>query len=141
MHTATICIVTPPSIVETASTLGFASRAIKVEKNQHIKYVLSDVPLVKPHTQQIAKLQSELETTGLQTENRRLQKYVSDLETNRCDVNCMNAELRDGNESCVRLMKEAEKCNDMECSRQPLEAAPSQASQQTIALTEKLGYS
>ncbi|PSN33912.1 Centromere-associated protein E [Blattella germanica] len=59
--TAIICAVTPAAIEETASTLGFAMRAINVKMKPHVNEVLSDAALMRRYKRQIARLQDELQ--------------------------------------------------------------------------------
>jgi len=79
------------------------------------------------------------QVTGLERQNKQLQKSVSDLERMILDVNCINSKIHEENKSLKeRLAKETEKCDDMACRLQPVETALSKVSQEVVDLKKQL---
>ncbi|XP_069689418.1 centromere-associated protein E-like [Periplaneta americana] len=79
-HTAIICAVTPASVEETASTLGFALRATHIKNKPQVNEVLSDAALLKRYARQITKLQAELEKTKSSNRAFEVEKMESKLQ-------------------------------------------------------------
>ncbi|XP_046398378.1 centromere-associated protein E-like [Ischnura elegans] len=83
-HTAIICTVTPASVEETASTLCFASRAIRVTNTPHLNEIVSDECLLRRHAAEVKKLEMELEKAKQDNDCESMKKELEQKEKIIC---------------------------------------------------------
>ncbi|KAF2290829.1 hypothetical protein GH714_015683 [Hevea brasiliensis] len=113
-RTAIICTISPARthVEQSRNTLLFASCAKEVTTNAHVNVVVSDKALVKQLQRELARLESELRSTGSNSgtsdSTELLREKDLQIEKLMSEVSKLNQQLEIANSRVVNLLRVAE---------------------------------